>query len=62
MKGGGGGAHVLFCLEAVYCMPAADLIWRKLKDSRLHDHHVDGVVESYDGFLLLLRRTYVYLG
>ena len=53
---------MFFCLEAVYSMPAADLIWRKLKDSRLHGHHVDGVVESYDGFLLLLRHTYVYLG
>ena len=53
---------MFFCLGAVYGMPAADLIWRKLKDSRLHGHHVDVVVESYDGFLLLLRRTYVYLG
>lgn len=58
---GGGWAHVFFYSEAVYSMRAADLIWRKLKDSRLHGHHVDVVVESYDGFLLLLRRTYVYL-
>lgn len=52
---------MFFYSEAVYSMRAADLIWRKLKDSRLHGHHVDVVVESYDGFLLLLRRTYVYL-